>query len=94
MKFENKDKHLVGNVMYHYNCGKVPDIFSHIFSIEIVILISTIRELPITFIFLPLKTYLGKTGIKYTGAVNWYIIVKDAINADVSETELKIFESW
>ena len=54
MKFVNINKYLIGNFIHHYNCGKVPDIFSH-FSIEIVISMSTIRELPITFILLPWK---------------------------------------
>ena len=37
------------------------------------------------------KTDLGKTGIKYCGAVIWNIIVKDGINTDVSETVFKKF---
>ena len=52
MKFENINKYLIGYFMYHYKCGKVPRIFSH-FSIGIVISMSSIRELPITSIFMP-----------------------------------------
>ena len=37
------------------------------------------------------KIDLGKTGIKYRGAVIWNITVKDGINTDVSETVLKKF---
>ena len=37
------------------------------------------------------KTDLGKTGIKYRGAVIWNIVIKDGINIDVSEAVFKKF---
>ena len=42
-----------------------------------------------------MKTDLGKSGIKYRGAVIWNIIVKDGINTDVSEAVFKNFlKNW
>ena len=88
MKFENINKYLIGNFMYHYNCVKVPDIFSHFFNRNSDIPVYNTR-IADHFHFPAAKTDLGKTGIKYRGAVIWNIIVKDGINTDVSETVLK-----
>ena len=89
MKFENINKYLK-NFMYHYNCGKVLGIFSHFFNKN-----SGIHEyntrIADHFHIHVVKTDLGKTGIKYRGAVIWNMIVKHGINTDVSETVLKKF---
>ena len=37
------------------------------------------------------KTDLGKTSIRYRGAVIWNILIKDGINVDVSEAVFKKF---
>ena len=88
MKFENINKNLIGNCMYHYNCGKVPGIFSYFFNKN-----NDINEyntrIADHFHILTMKTDLGKTGIKYRDAVIWNIIVKDGIYTDVSETVFK-----
>ena len=64
MKFQNINKYLIGNFMYHYNCGKVPGIFSHFFNKN-----SDIHEyntrIADHFHIPTVKTDLGKTGIKY-----------------------------
>ena len=90
MKFENINKYLIGDFMYHYNCGKVPSIFSHFFNKN-----SDIHEcntrIADHFLIPAVKTDVGKTGIKYRGAVIWNTIVKDGINTDVSETVFKKF---
>ena len=70
MKFENINKYFMGYFMYNYNCGKVPDMFSHFFvkNSEIPVHNTWIAD---HFHIPVVKTDLGKTGIKYRGAVIW-----------------------
>ena len=89
MKFEIMNKYF----MYHYNCGKVSNIFSHFLNRN-----NDIQEhntrIAYHFHIPAVKTDLGKTGIN-RGAVIWNIIVKDGINANVSETVFKKkLKSW
>ena len=72
MKFENINKYLIGNFMYRYICGQVPDTFSSFFIRNNDIHSHNTRtadhfHIPIV------KSDLGKTGIKYRGAVIWNI---------------------
>ena len=94
MKFENINKYRIGNFMYRYICSLVPDTFSSFFIRDKDIHSHNTRtadhfHIPIV------KTDLGKTGIKYRGAVIWNILIKDGINVDVSEAVFKKFlKNW
>ena len=70
--------------MYRYIWGQIPDTFSSLFIRSNDIHAHNTRiadhfHTPIV------KTDLGKTGIKYISAIIWNILIKDGINADVSE---------
>ena len=41
--------------------------------------------------YTPVKSELGKTGVRYRGATIWNAILKDGINPDVSEAVFKKF---
>ena len=88
MKFDNINTYLIGNFMYRYSKEKVPELFYSFFIKNQDIYVHDTRS--VQHFHIPcVKTDLGKTGIRYRGAVIWNLILRDGTNIDVSEAVLK-----
>ena len=88
MKFDNINTYLIGNFMYCHSKEKYPELFYSFFIKNRDIHVHDTRSAQ-HFHIPCVITDLGKTGIRYRGAVIWNLIVRDGTNTDVSEAVLK-----
>ena len=72
MKFHDLNKYLIGRFMYKYHTGNVPSIFVPFFHQNREIHEHNTRTA--VHLHLPImKSDLGQTGIRYRGAMIWYL---------------------
>ena len=84
MQFLDINKYLIGRFMYKYHTGNVPTIFVSFFQQNREIHDYNTRTA--SHLHIPaVKSDLGKTGIRYRGALIWNYIYNDGYNTDVSE---------
>ena len=83
MKFEDINAYLIGNFMYRHSQCKVPESF-HSFFCENKDIHDHVTRSAQHFHIPCAKSDLGKTGIRYRGAVVWNPILQDGTNTDVS----------
>ena len=88
MKFDNINTYLIGNFMYRHSKEKVPELLYSFFIKNQDIHVHDTRSAQ-HFHIPRVITDLGKTGMRYRGAVILNIILRDGTNTDVSEAVLK-----
>ena len=88
MKFDNINTYLIGNFMFRHSKEKVPELFYSFFIKNKDIHVHDTRS--VQHFHIPcVITDLGKTGVRYRGAVIWNLILRDGTNTDVSEAVFK-----
>ena len=88
MKFEDINTYLIGNFMYRHSQCKVPELF-HTFFVKNKDIHDHVTRSAQHFHIPCVKSDLGKTGIRYRGAIVWNLILQDGTNPDVSEAVFK-----
>ena len=84
MKFHDINKYLIGRFMFKYHTGNIPNIFVTFFQENREIHDHNTRAA--CHLHIPaVRSDLGKTGIRYRGALIWNHIYADGFNTDVSE---------
>lgn len=82
------NKYLIGCFMYRVFHKKVPDLFQTFFVTNMDIHQYNTRQE--SLLHIPyVKTDLGKTGIRYSGAIIWNSILKSVMQTNVSECSFK-----
>ena len=84
MKFHDINKYLIGRFMFKYHTGSILNIFVTLFQENRKIHDHNTRAA--CHLHIPaVRSDLGKTGIRYRGALIWNHIYVDGFNTDVSE---------
>ena len=88
MRFECINKYMLGCFMYKLCSGNIPVMFMSFFKRNHELYDYNTRTIN-HFHIPPVKSELGKTGVRYRGAIIWNAILKDGINPDVLEAVFK-----